>query len=46
MLLVRKRDGIVHECFEPCKCGHNIVELFDILPTFLFATIETERDYE
>lgn len=45
MFLARKRDAMVHECFESCKRGHNIVELFDILPTFLFATIETERDY-
>ena len=25
--------------------GHNILRLFDVLPSFLFTTFETNRDY-
>ena len=27
--------------FDTCKCGHNIMELVDILTNFSFATTET-----
>ena len=27
------------------NCGHNILEVFDILPSFSFPSYETDRDY-
>ena len=33
------------EChFENCNCGHNGLELFDILTIFSFAASEKKRD--
>ena len=31
--------------FETCNCGHNMLELFDILTIFSLATTEADRDY-